>query len=258
MLFLSSVASQSVKPFCERAEEKAVKEHLAQEILRVRVVCGMSIAMKNIRNPKSVLTEFLELRDYKGSETVLDYLNFSRKQHQLWKAYFHFQNEKYDEAQQLYLALLETADNPDENSLFLSCCYFHQKLYDEAMETLENVQSESPLKVRLQIHLGNKMKRDVKIHVEQLSSSIEDQLSDAALLYDTGCYQDAADAYNNLLDKNPEHVCLNVFVSLCHFKNVSIIAWCKVTKFYHIASIANHAYRITMMWPKRACLSTSK
>jgi len=202
--------------------------------------------MKNKQNPKSVLTEFLKSRDYKGAETVLDYLNYDSKQHQLWKAYVCFQNEKYDDAQQLYLDLSETADDPDDNIIFLTCCYFHLKLYDEAMEALDTVGSESPLKIRLQVHVANKMKRDVKTYLEQLSDSVEDQLSNAAFLYMNGRYQDATDAYKKLLDKHPKNTALNVFVAMCHFKNVRIIVDCSVSKPCHIVSTTNHKYRITM------------
>jgi len=47
-----------------------------------------------LRNPKSLLTEFVKSRDYKGAETVLNYLNCSSKEKQLWSAWFHFQNQE--------------------------------------------------------------------------------------------------------------------------------------------------------------------
>jgi thioredoxin-like negative regulator of GroEL len=177
---------------------------------------------KMLRNPKSLLTQFLKSRDYKGAETVLNSLNCSSKDEQLWSAYFHFQNQKYEEVQQMYISLSETTDNPDEISMFLAICYFHMKLFDEAMEVLETLECKSALKVRLQLHLAYKMNEDSTPYLNQMSDSLEDRLSKAALLYNDGRYEDATDAYKELLDKNSANVALNVAIAMCHFKNVSL------------------------------------
>ena len=178
--------------------------------------------VKMLRNPKTLLTEFLKSRDYKGAETVLNYLNCNSKEEQLWCEYINFQNQKYEEGQQLYINLSETTDNPDEISLFLAICYFHMKLFDEAMEVLETVGCKSALKVKLQLHLALKMNKNSTPYLDQMSDSLEDRLSKAALLYNDGRYEDATDAYKELLDENSDNVALNVDIAMCHFKNVSL------------------------------------
>lgn len=175
-----------------------------------------------LQNPKAQLTEFLKSRDYKGAETVLNYLNCSSNEEKLWNAYLYGKNRKYEHAQKLYINLSENTDNPDEISLFLAICYFHMKLFDEAMEVLETVGCKSALKVKLQVHLANKMNNDSLPYLDQMGDSLEDRLSKAALLYNDGRYEDATDAYKELLDENSDNVALNVAIAMCHFKNVSL------------------------------------
>jgi len=128
---------------------------------------------------------------------------------------------KYDKASSIYIQVLDdkNTDNPDEISLFLAICYFHMKLFEEAMEVLDTVGCKSALKVKLQVHLAKKFQTP---YLDEMSDSLEDRLSKASLLYNDGRYQDATDAYKELLDENSDNVAINVAIAMCHFKNVSL------------------------------------
>ena len=53
---------------------------------------------------------------------------------------------------------------------------------------------------------------------QQLSDSIEDQLSLASIHYLRGHFQEATDIYKRLLLENKDHLALNVYVALCYCK----------------------------------------
>ncbi len=181
---------------------------------------------KSSRSSLPTLDDFLEKRDYHGASTLLNFQSrdLSDVQKLLWKAYCAFHNGDHAKAQEYYIDLLtEEYDNvPEETILYLSLCYYHMQMYEEAKESCEQG-PDCSLKHRIMFHLAGKIEDDDTLLDEchqKLTDSLDDQLSKAAMLYSQGLYQDATDAFKNLLSENRDYTALNVYVAMCYFKLV--------------------------------------
>ena len=91
--------------------------------------------------------------------------------------------------------------------------------YDEA-ETHALEGPASRLRTRLLFHIANKQNDETKLmeYHQQLTDSIEDQLSLAAMHFLRTHYNEATDIYKKLLLDNRDFVALNVYIALCYSK----------------------------------------
>ncbi|XP_071963993.1 intraflagellar transport protein 56-like isoform X2 [Antedon mediterranea] len=168
------------------------------------------------------LDEFLQLRDYTGAITLLEFTRNNGKgsdEQDSWIAYCAFHLGDYKRAMEEYERLTrKEACNPD---LWcnLGCCYFFLGMYREA-DTAVSKAPQNSLQNRLQFHLSQKFndeKRLMQYH-QELQDKIEDQLSLASIHYLRSHYQEAIDIYKRILLDNRDSLALNVYVALCYYK----------------------------------------
>merc|ERR1711959_421399 len=92
-------------------------------------------------------------------------------------------------------------------------------MYKEAEEEA-NKGPQCPLQVRLLFHLAHKLNDEDKlmVHHGKLKTTVEDQLSLAAIHYLRSHFQEATDIYKRLLLENRDDLALNVYVAMCYYK----------------------------------------
>ena len=174
------------------------------------------------------LDDFLAQRDYKGAITLLEFqkkpeanaLDAEDGEHMLWLAYAYFHYGEHDKALDIYKDLLEASDeNCSVYSIYIAACLYYVGKYDEAEKyALEGPASR--LRTRLLFHIANKQNDETKLmeYHQQLTDSIEDQLSLAAMHFLRTHYNEATDIYKKLLLDNRDFVALNVYIALCYSK----------------------------------------
>ncbi|XP_033109208.1 intraflagellar transport protein 56-like [Anneissia japonica] len=168
------------------------------------------------------LDEFLQLRDYTGAITLLEFTRSSGKgneEQDSWIAYCAFHLGDYKRAMEEYERLTrKEACNPDLWSN-LGCCYFFLGMYDEADKAASKA-PKSSLQNRLQFHLSQKFNDEKRLmgYHQELQDKIEDQLSLASIHYLRSHYQEAIDIYKRILLDNRDSLALNVYVALCYYK----------------------------------------
>lgn len=138
----------------------------------------------------------------------------------LWLAYAYFHYGEHDKALDIYKDLLEASDeNCSVYSIYIAACLYYVGKYDEAEKyALEGPASR--LRTRLLFHIANKQNDETKLmeYHQQLTDSIEDQLSLAAMHFLRTHYNEATDIYKKLLLDNRDFVALNVYIALCYSK----------------------------------------
>ncbi|KAH9512870.1 Intraflagellar transport protein 56 [Bulinus truncatus] len=166
--------------------------------------------------------EFLEMRDYTGAITLLEFSRNAGKGNEetdLWIAYCAFHLGDYKRAMEEYERLTKRDGvNPDV-WLYLSCCQFFLGMYPESDENCSKC-PKSRLQNRVQFHLSHKFgdeRRLMSFH-QNLQDIIEDQLSLASIHYLRSHYQEAIDIYKRILLDNRDYLALNVYVALCYYK----------------------------------------
>lgn len=168
------------------------------------------------------LEELLGKRDYLGAIAVLQYRRHANKndaKNLEWLAYCHFHYGEHDKALDVYKELLK-GDDPDPlYYLYIAGCYYYMGLYSQAQEYAEQG-PKCPLQIRLLFHCAHRLGDETQLmhYHQQLSSSLEDQLSLASVHFQRAHYQEATDIYKRLLLENREFLALNVFVALCYCK----------------------------------------
>lgn len=168
------------------------------------------------------LEELLEIRDYTGAVTLLEFNRNSGKggeEVDQWIAYCAFHLGDYKHAMEEYQKLTAKSGINPELWVNLGCCYFFLGMYTEA-DAAALKAPKGRLQNRLLFHLSHKFndeKRLMSYH-QNLQDIIEDQLSLASIHYLRSHYQEAIDIYKRILLDNREYVALNVYVALCYYK----------------------------------------
>lgn len=169
------------------------------------------------------LAEFLEKRDYVGATTLLEHKRQSNPgdvTNLEWLAYSYFHGGDPQKALDTYNELLRASDDPDPTyHVFAAACLFYLGRYEEAEEEAARGPN-TKLQTRVLFHCAHKRNDETKLmhYHQQLSDSIEDQLSLASIHYLRGHFQEATDIYKRLLLENRDHLALNVYVALCYCK----------------------------------------
>mmetsp|Transcript_35995 Transcript_35995/g.106434 ORF Transcript_35995/g.106434 Transcript_35995/m.106434 type:complete len:556 (-) Transcript_35995:813-2480(-) len=168
------------------------------------------------------LEEFLTRRDYQGALALLQFKRHANR-HDVrnleFLAYCHFHYGEHDKALSIYKDLL-TFDDPDPLYFtYAAACSYYMGLYKDAEQTALQG-PRCPLQTRILFHCAHKMGDETKLmqYHQQLTESIEDQLSLASIHFQRSHYQEATDIYKRLLLENREYLALNVYVALCYCK----------------------------------------
>ncbi|KAI0222218.1 Intraflagellar transport protein 56 [Lamellibrachia satsuma] len=168
------------------------------------------------------MEDFLNLRDYTGAMTLLEFDRNSGKgseETDMWIAYCHFHLGEYQKAMKEYERLVKTPTCNPEVWNFLGCCRFLLGMYQEADEAAQKGPTCS-LQNRLLFHLSHKFSDEKRLmtYHQALRDIFEDQLSLASIHYLRSHYQEAIDIYKRILLDNREFLALNVYVALCYYK----------------------------------------
>ena len=173
------------------------------------------------------LDDFLSARDYKGAIMLLEFqkkpdseVTEEDSEHLLWLAYAYFHYGEHDKALKVYKGLLEMSnENCSVYSTYIAACLYYVGKYEEA-EAYALDGPASRLRTRLLFHIANKQNDETKLmeYHQQLTDSIEDQLSLAAMHFLRTHYNEATDIYKKLLLDNRDFVALNVYIALCYSK----------------------------------------
>jgi len=169
------------------------------------------------------LAEFLAKRDYVGAITLLEFKRQSNPSditNLEWLAYAYFHYGEHKKSHGAYRDLLRMGSDLDPTyHTFAAACLFYMGRYQEAEEEALRGPS-TKLQTRILFHCAHKFNDESKLmtYHQQLSDSIEDQLSLASIHYLRSHFQEATDIYKRLLLENREHLALNVYVALCYCK----------------------------------------
>ncbi|XP_063961217.1 intraflagellar transport protein 56-like [Lytechinus pictus] len=168
------------------------------------------------------LKELLDLRDYTGACTLLEFTRHSGKgsdETDMWLAFCLFHLGDYKQAMEEYEKLSKKETCNPEVWVNLACCYFFLGMYPQADEAC-NKGPKSGLQNRLLFHLSQKFNDENRLmnYHQSLQDIIEDQLSLASIHYLRSHYQEAIDIYKRILLDNREYLALNVYVALCYYK----------------------------------------
>lgn len=174
---------------------------------------------KESKVPK--LEDFIAERDFTGAMVLLELQKSAARDEKLmmWLAYSSFHAGEYKKALEVYDELMRLPGYPKELHLFKACCYFALCQYEEAYEECTKTE-ESPLQVRLLLHINHQRGDDTTVNVynHKLGSTTADSLCQAAIYYLRSHFEEATDVYKRLLLDNKEYNALNVYVALCYYK----------------------------------------
>lgn len=168
------------------------------------------------------LEEFLGKRDYLGAIALQQFkkhANRSDVRNLEWLAYCHFHYGEHDKALTIFKELLQQDDPDPLYFVYAAACHYYMCMYKEA-EELAVQGPRCPLQTRILFHCAHKLNDEDKLmkYHQQLTDSIEDQLSLASIHYQRSHFQEATDIYKRLLLENREFLALNVYVALCYCK----------------------------------------
>jgi len=167
--------------------------------------------------------EYLLKRDYVGAVTLLEFKLKSKDgdpQDLLsWIGYCAFHLGNFHRAESAFRELLDTYKVSNEYYLYLSCCYFYQQEYVDALEAAKKGKDCS-LKTRLLFNIYHSKgdEKTMLTYHQQLKDTCEDQLTLAAVHFQRGHYQEATDVYKRLLLENRDDLAYNVYVAMCYYK----------------------------------------
>lgn len=172
----------------------------------------------------SLIQQFIENRDYSGAATVIDFFVEELQQPytrdlSLWKAYSLFHMGKYFDAITEYQKLLIDDPNDLILNLYIASCHFYNGDYDEAQNSVLKGM-DCDLKTRLMFHIAqhrNDEQQLFKTHSE-MTGTLENQLSLAAIHFTRANYQDALDIYQKILATHPEFLAIYAYIAMCQFK----------------------------------------
>ena len=182
----------------------------------------MQLAERNMKK-KPDFKEFIAKQDWTGALVVLGHEKTGAEEakkddYGLWLAYAAYHLGDYKRALDEYTELVERTG--DENlHLFRASCLYYLQMYDEAKKAAQSGPT-NPLQNRILFHLSHRQNDETSLmlHHQKLSTSLQDQLSLAAIHYLRGHFQEATDIYKRLLLEDRDNVALNVYVAMCYYK----------------------------------------
>ena len=166
------------------------------------------------------LEEFLEKNDWQGAIAVLELEKSSgRSETLLWIGYCYFHLGEYKKAMSIYDEILTRSKTDKQIYLYKSLCLFGLCNFEEARkEAMKAI--DCPLKTRLLYQISQKLKDDTTIMSlhHKLEDNVQGQLCVAAVHFLRGHYDDCIDIYKKLLLENKKLKAVNVYLSLCYYK----------------------------------------
>lgn len=168
------------------------------------------------------LEDFLGRRDYQGALALLQFRRNANR-HDVrnleFLAYCQFHFGEHDKALSLYKELLNFEDPDPLYYVYAAACCYYMGMYKEA-EQYASQGPRCPLQTRILFHCAHKLNDETRLmqYHQQLTESLEDQLSLASIHYQRSHFQEATDIYKRLLLENREYLALNVYVALCYCK----------------------------------------
>ena len=206
---------------------------------------------KNIKGQPTV-EEFLIKRDYTGALTLLEF-KLKCQDGEIsdllqWIGYCAFHLGNFRRAENAYKELIDVHNASEEFNLYLSCCYFYQQMYDEALKSAEAGPKSNPLQNRLLFNIYHRLgdeKRLLQQH-QNLKDTKEDQLSLAAVHFLRSHFQEV-----RIFAKYKQYY-LHIIIVICmHYlvtTNQNIISYYysfKKSKLYNTYShIYNYLYSL--------------
>lgn len=168
------------------------------------------------------LEECLSKRDYQGAIALLQFKRHANRndvRNLEFLAYCHFHFGEHDKAYNIYKELLSFEDPDPLYYIYAAACQYYMGLYKEA-EASALKGPRCPLQTRILFHCAHKQGDETKLmqYHQQLTESIEDQLSLASIHFQRSHFQEGTDIYKRLLLENREYLALNVYVALCYCK----------------------------------------
>jgi len=179
-------------------------------------------ATKNAKG-QPALEDFILWRDYTGALTLLEFRlkcqDGDAKDLLLWIGYCAFHIGNYKRAEDAYRELLSAHDVGGVVLLYIACCYFFQKMYEEAEKEAE-LARDNALKTRILFHVAHRLGDESKLMAQhqRLQESKLDFLSLAAVHFLRSHHHDATEIYKRLLMEHRDDIALNVYVAMCYFK----------------------------------------
>ena len=181
----------------------------------------MHTAERNAKK-KPNFHDFIAKHDWTGALVLLEHekANSESKIEDAaeWLAYAAYHLGDYKRALDEYTELAEKTGNKSFHLARASCLYYLQ-MFEEAKAAAKQG-PEDALQNRVLFHLSHRMNDETSLmlHHQKLSTSIQDQLSLAAIHYLRGHFQEATDIYKRLLLEDRDNVALNVYVAMCYYK----------------------------------------
>jgi intraflagellar transport protein 56 len=172
--------------------------------------------------------EYVERRDWAGALTLLDFQrqaggSASDSASLAWLGYCAFHAGDYKRAIDAFSSVARDANSNSaavaEAHLNVACCYFYLQMWEEAKEAAQRG-PDNALKNRLMFHVSHRLNEEEEVltYHQNLSESIHDQLSLAALHFCRVHYQEATEIYKRLLVENRDDLALNLYVAMCYYK----------------------------------------
>lgn len=161
-------------------------------------------AKKNVKGQPTI-DEFLVKRDYTGALTLLEFKlkcqDGEIKDLLMWIGYCAFHLGNFRRAENAYRELLDVHNASNEFQLYLSCCYFYQQMYDEALKAAEMGPSSNPLQNRLLFNIYHRIGDEKKLlqQHQNLKDNKDDQLSLAAVHFLRSHFQEVGNHSEHLL-----------------------------------------------------------
>ena len=176
--------------------------------------------MKKPQVTLPTLEEFLIKNDWEGAIAILNLEKSSgRTDTLMWIAYCYFHLGEYKKAVGFYDDLISKIKTDKQLHLYKAICLFGLCSFEEA-KTEATKAPECPLKIRLLYQISQKLKDDSTIMTlhHRLDNNIPGQMCVAAVHYLRGHYDDCIDIYKKLLLENKKLNAVNIYLSLCYYK----------------------------------------
>ena len=187
--------------------------------------------------------KFLSRRDFAGALTVLkfhqDHKHADNVNFLPWMGYVAFHQGNFEQALEFFRRV-DTDTRADDvgvlvfNQLNIACCLFHLERFDEAKVLLTNDEVVCPswssselaktdeIMNRLLFQLAQRVGDEEMLmthHQKLVGTSVEDQMSLAAMHFLRGHFQEATTVYKRLLMVDREaRTALNIYLALCYYK----------------------------------------
>lgn len=216
--------------YSRRRRLSKVKKNLPERISGIPTTSQGTETVSKAGNPAKdtelEVDRYIESRDYSGAIAILEFAHEAGKTLPSlkgdplpWIAYCAFHQGDYEKAADVYDKLIERGNDVEQWHLYKGCCLYFLGLYEDAKSEGE-LGPNSPLKNRLLFHTSDKLQaeNDVLKYHQLIQSTVEDQMSLAAMHYIRNHITEATDIYKRILSDNHDYAALNIYIALCYYK----------------------------------------